>query len=120
MNKAQINKLVTAEIRKGVPPLDAVLDVIVRAVAAGERVAVTGFGTFEKVDRPARFARNPQNGDRVQVPATAAPRFRPGQGFKDLVSGAKELPASGSAAAKAPKGSLTSGKSSVAAEAGAS
>ncbi|NEB71400.1 HU family DNA-binding protein, partial [Streptomyces fulvissimus] len=66
--------------------VDAVLDAMVRAVVAGERVSVTGFGSFEKVDRPARYARNPQTGERVRVKKTSVPRFRAGQGFKDLVA----------------------------------
>src|SRR5207248_1385958 len=65
---------------------------------------------FEKVDRPARYARNPQTGERVRVKKTSVPRFRAGQGFKDLVSGSKKLPRGGEVAVKkAPKGSLTGG-----------
>src|ERR671931_387089 len=90
--------------------VDAVLDAIVRAVVGGDRVSVTGFGSFEKVDRPARYARNPQTGERVRVKKTSVPRFRAGQGFKDLVSGSKKLPRGGEVAVKkAPKGSLTGG-----------
>jgi DNA-binding protein HU-beta len=85
-----------------------VLDAIVRATVAGDRVSVTGFGSFEKVDRPARYARNPQTGERVRVKKTSVPRFRAGQGFKDLVSGSKKLPKGGEVAVKkAPKGSLS-------------
>jgi DNA-binding protein HU-beta len=122
MNKAQLVEAVAVYL--GVPvsqaaaPVDAVLDTIVRAVVAGEKVSVTGFGTFEKIDRAARFARNPQTGDRVKVKKTAVPRFRPGQGFKDLVSGAKKMPKTGPSVKKAPKGSLTPGKSGMVAPAG--
>ena len=80
----------------------------------GDRVSVTGFGSFEKVDRPARYARNPQTGERVRVKKTSVPRFRAGQGFKDLVSGSKKLPRGGEVAVKkAPKGSLTGGASAT-------
>ncbi|RAG82784.1 DNA-binding protein [Streptacidiphilus pinicola] len=121
MNKAQLVEAVAEQLggrRAAAEAVDAVLDTIVRAVTAGDRVSVTGFGTFEKVDRAARFARNPQTGDRVKVKKTAVPRFRPGQGFKDLVSGSKKLPKSGVSVRKAPKGSLTPGKSGMAAPAG--
>ena len=47
--------------------VDAVLDTIQRAVAAGERVAITGFGVFEKVERAARTGRNPRTGQTVKV-----------------------------------------------------
>ncbi|MEZ0068556.1 DNA-binding protein HU-beta [Streptacidiphilus sp. MAP12-20] len=121
MNKAQLVEAVAEQLggrRAAAEAVDAVLDTIVRAVTAGDRVSVTGFGTFEKVDRAARFARNPQTGDRVKVKKTAVPRFRPGQGFKDLVSGSKKLPKTGVSVKKAPKGSLTPGKSGMAAPAG--
>jgi DNA-binding protein HU-beta len=121
VNKAQLVEAVAEQLggrRAAAEAVDAVLDTIVRAVTAGERVSVTGFGTFEKVDRSARFARNPQTGERVKVKKTAVPRFRPGQGFKDLVSGSKKLPKTGPSVKKAPKGSLTPGKSGMAAPAG--
>ncbi|MEY9838986.1 HU family DNA-binding protein [Streptacidiphilus sp. EB103A] len=121
MNKAQLVEAVAEQLggrRAAAEAVDAVLDTIVRAVTAGDRVSVTGFGTFEKVDRSARFARNPQTGERVKVKKTAVPRFRPGQGFKDLVSGSKKLPKTGPSVKKAPKGSLTPGKSGMTAPAG--
>ena len=121
VNKAQLVEAVAEQLggrRAAAEAVDAVLDTIVRAVTAGDRVSVTGFGTFEKVDRSARFARNPQTGERVKVKKTAVPRFRPGQGFKDLVSGSKKLPKTGPSVKKAPKGSLTPGKSGMAAPKG--
>ena len=62
------------------------------AVKKGERVALVGFGTFERQDRKARTARNPRSGDPVKVKATKVPRFRAGQGFKDVVSGRATAP----------------------------
>ncbi|WP_030269885.1 HU family DNA-binding protein [Streptomyces sp. NRRL B-24484] len=118
MNKGQLVEAVAGQLGSRTAAedaVDAVLDTMVRAVVAGERVQVTGFGTLEKVERAGRYARNPQTGERVRVKKTNVPRFRPGQGFKDLVSGAKKLPKSGPATAKAPKGSLTAGKSAAAA-----
>lgn len=85
--------------------VEAVLDVIVRAVVNDERVTVTGFGSFYPAERPAHKARNPQNGDTVRVKKTTVPRFRPGQGFKDLTDRKRRLPQTGSAVKKAPKGS---------------
>ncbi|WP_128380913.1 HU family DNA-binding protein [Streptomyces cavernae] len=113
MNKAQLVEAIADKVggrQQAADAVDAVLDAIVRATVAGERVSVTGFGSFEKVDRPARYARNPQTGERVRVKKTSVPRFRAGQGFKDLVSGTKKLPRGGEVAVKkAPKGSLTGG-----------
>jgi DNA-binding protein HU-beta len=110
VNKAQLVEAIADKLggrQQAADAVDAVLDAIVRAVVAGDRVSVTGFGSFEKVDRPARYARNPQTGERVRVKKTSVPRFRAGQGFKDLVSGSKKLPRGGEVAVKkAPKGSL--------------
>lgn len=117
MNKAQLVEAIADKLggrQQAADAVDAVLDAIVRATVAGERVSVTGFGSFEKVDRPARYARNPQTGERVRVKKTSVPRFRAGQGFKDLVSGTKKLPRGGEVAVKkAPKGSLTGGVSAT-------
>ncbi|MBK3567405.1 HU family DNA-binding protein [Streptomyces sp. MBT62] len=111
MNKAQLVEAIADKVggrQQAAEAVDAVLDAIVRAVVSGDRVSVTGFGSFEKVDRPARYARNPQTGERVRVKKTSVPRFRAGQGFKDLVSGSKKLPRGGEVAVKkAPKGSLS-------------
>ncbi|MFI1400819.1 HU family DNA-binding protein [Streptomyces sp. NPDC020681] len=113
MNKAQLVEAIADKVggrQQAADAVDAVLDAIVRAVVGGDRVSVTGFGSFEKVDRPARYARNPQTGERVRVKKTSVPRFRAGQGFKDLVSGSKKLPRGGEVAVKkAPKGSLSGG-----------
>ncbi|MFE9403846.1 HU family DNA-binding protein [Streptomyces sp. NPDC006530] len=114
MNKAQLVEAIADKVggrQQAADAVDAVLDAIVRAVVAGDRVSVTGFGSFEKVDRPARYARNPQTGERVRVKKTSVPRFRAGQGFKDLVAGSKKLPKNDVAVKKAPKGSLTGGTS---------
>ncbi|MEV6960810.1 HU family DNA-binding protein [Streptomyces sp. NPDC051207] len=116
MNKAQLVETIADKMggrQQAADAVDAVLDAIVRAVVAGDRVSVTGFGSFEKVDRPARYARNPQTGERVRVKKTSVPRFRAGQGFKDLVSGSKKLPKNDVAVKKAPKGSLTGGSSAT-------
>jgi DNA-binding protein HU-beta len=62
------------------------------AVKKGDRVSLVGFGTFERQDRKARTARNPRSGAPVKVKATKVPRFRAGQGFKDIVSGRATAP----------------------------
>ncbi|MBB0243814.1 HU family DNA-binding protein [Streptomyces alkaliphilus] len=112
MNKAQLVEAIADKLggrQQAALAVDIVLDAIIRATVAGERVSVTGFGSFEKVERPARYARNPQTGERVRVKKTAVPRFRAGQGFKDLVAGSKKLPKNDVAVKKAPKGSLSGG-----------
>lgn len=66
--------------------VDAVLDEITKALRRGDRVQLTGFGTFEVRDRKARKARNPQTGEPIQVPASKAPAFKAGKSLKDAVS----------------------------------
>ncbi len=72
--------------------LDAVIDTITREMSRGEKVAITGFGAFEKAIRPARMVRNPRTGERLRAKRTAVPKFRPGADLKAVVSGAKKAP----------------------------
>ena len=72
--------------------LESVLDTITREVAKGEKVAITGFGSFEKRIRNARMVRNPQTGERIKAKAKSVPKFTAGQDLKNIVSGAKKLP----------------------------
>lgn len=106
MNKAELIEAVAGKVgdrRTAMTAVEAVLSTVQRTLVAGERVALSGFGVFEKVERAARTARNPATGAPVQLAATSVPRFRAGQGFKDVVSGARTLPDDdGSAAATAP------------------
>jgi DNA-binding protein HU-beta len=88
------------------------------AVKKGERVALVGFGTFERQDRKARTARNPRSGAPVKVKATKVPRFRAGQGFKDVVAGRatapKLTPAKTTAKATTSRASTARAKASTA------
>jgi DNA-binding protein HU-beta len=72
--------------------LESVLDTITREVARGEKVAITGFGSFEKRVRDARWVRNPRTGERIKAKKTAVPKFNAGADLKAVVSGAKKLP----------------------------
>lgn len=67
--------------------LDTVLDSIGDAIAAGDRVQLLGFGTFEKRERPARTARNPRTGENIEIAAASVPAFKPGKALKDKVNG---------------------------------
>ncbi len=96
MNKAQLVEAVAERVgedkRRAQATVEAFLDTVYRTVQKGERVAITGFGVFEKRDRAARTARNPATGEKVKVKKTSVPAFRAGQEFKNVVSGAKKLP----------------------------
>lgn len=66
--------------------LGAVLDAIVEAVAAGDKVSLVGFGTFEARCRAARTGRNPRTKETITIPASKQPAFKAGKAFKDTVS----------------------------------
>ena len=85
--------------------IETALDELKRAVARGEKVALAGFGVFQRHDRKARTGRNPQTGESVQIKATKLPKFRPGAEFKAVVAGSKKAApkkAAKKAAKKAP------------------
>ena len=114
MNKAQFIEALAARLgsdkKSAATALDAVLDEIYAVVVKGEKLALTGFGSFEKRDRAARMARNPATGASVRVKKTSVPAFRAGAEFKAIISGAKKIakvpakkaPAKAAAVAKAP------------------
>ncbi|HWJ82839.1 MAG TPA: HU family DNA-binding protein [Nocardioides sp.] len=97
--------------------LDSVLDTITRQVAKGEKVAITGFGSFEKAVRNARWVRNPQTGQRIKTKKKAVPKFTPGADLKNVISGAKKLPAIKKAAAPAKKAAASTPAKAAAAPA---
>lgn len=66
--------------------LSAILDVIMEAVADGDKVTLVGFGSFESRERKAREGRNPKTGDKMEIPATTVPAFSAGKSFKELVA----------------------------------
>lgn len=65
--------------------VSAVVDGISDALARGEKVTITGFGTFEVRQRAARMGRNPQTGAPLHIAATKTPAFKAGKGLKDAV-----------------------------------
>ena len=65
--------------------LDALEGTISEALARGEKVTWTGFGTFEVRTRAARMGRNPQTGAALHIPETRTPAFKAGKGLKEAV-----------------------------------
>lgn len=65
-------------------------EIIKENVAAGEKVQLIGFGSFEARKRNARTGRNPQTGKAIKIPASVVPAFKAGKAFKDTVNGAHE------------------------------
>nr|WP_297415760.1 HU family DNA-binding protein [uncultured Nocardioides sp.] len=96
MNKSQLIDTLAARFegnrKQAAHALESVIDTITREVAKGEKVAITGFGSFEKRVRDARWVRNPRTGERIKAKKTAIPKFSAGADLKAVVSGAKKLP----------------------------
>ncbi len=94
-NKAQfidsLAERLDGDRKRAAAALEAVIDSVYAAISRGERVAISGFGVFERRDRKARTARNPATGARVDVGPTRVPAFRPGAEFKAIASGARDV-----------------------------
>lgn len=65
--------------------VNAVLDAVTDALAAGEKIQIVNFGTFEVKTRAARTGRNPKTGEAMQIAASKTPAFTAGKGLKDAV-----------------------------------
>ena len=66
--------------------INAAIDAITAALTQGEKVQISGFGTFEVKDREARIGRNPHTKEAIDIPATRVPSFKPSQALKDTVA----------------------------------
>ena len=91
MNKELLVKEVTNQINDATQKdikivVETVFDTIKNTVASDEKVNITGFGSFESVERAAKKARNPHTGEEIMVAASKAPKFKASKIFKDAVN----------------------------------
>lgn len=120
MNKAELIEALSARLgdkKQATSALDAVLAEIQSAVTKGDKVAITGFGVFEKRVRGARTARNPRTGEAVKVKKTSVPAFRAGASFREMVASGKVpkvAPAKKAAATKTTAAKATTTKATAA------
>ncbi|MBR1528107.1 MAG: HU family DNA-binding protein [Oscillospiraceae bacterium] len=63
-----------------------IFDTICASLAEGEKVVLTGFGTFDVRERKEKRCLNPRTGDPIQLPAGKAPAFKAGRGLKEAVN----------------------------------
>ena len=93
MNKSELvqelankTKMSRADAQRAI---DALIEtnggIISKALKKGDRIQITGFGTFETRKRKARIGRNPRTGKEIKIAATTSPSFRAGKGLKDRV-----------------------------------
>ena len=88
MNKADLIERIFAEQGPKVSKaqsaraLESVISGITASLKKGERVTISGFGTFSASKRKARVGRNPQTGEPINIPARTVARFTPGKELK--------------------------------------
>lgn len=87
MNKAELIQEVATKAGVKVKEAEALLDAMVgtveKTLSKGQKVAITGFGTFSVSNRKARKGRNPQTGKEIRIPASKSPRFTAGKSLKE-------------------------------------
>lgn len=90
MTKAElIDKLATEnDVSKALAEklLNSVTDQVEKCLKRGDKITLTGFGTFITSKRKARTGRNPQTGAEIKIKACRVPRFKAGKALKDSVS----------------------------------
>lgn len=91
MNKGELVAKISEDLDATQKQVDeivsALLEEVKNQVAKGEKITLTGFGTFQKRDRKGRVGRNPRTGEEIQIPASSVPAFSAGKQFKDTVKG---------------------------------
>ena len=63
--------------------LDSFIDAITAGLNAGEKIQISGFGTFELKEKPERDGFNPKTGEQIRISATKIPAFKFGKAYKD-------------------------------------
>lgn len=90
MNKAQLIDAIAANAdlskASAARALDAFTDAVTNALAAGNKVSLTGFGNFEVKERGERQGRNPATGEAITIAASKSPAFKAGKSLKDAVN----------------------------------
>jgi DNA-binding protein HU-beta len=66
--------------------VNGIFDDIVAALKGGDKVNISGFGTFQVSNRKARTGRNPKTGEAIQIEASRSAKFKPGKSFKDSLN----------------------------------
>jgi DNA-binding protein HU-beta len=87
MNKSELIRAISVKtnmtIKDATLAFDSVIDVISESLCAGEKVQISGFGTFELKTREAREGINPKTGEKISISLTRTPVFKFGKAYKD-------------------------------------
>ncbi len=79
---AELSELSKKDAEKA---LNSTVQAVQEALVRGEKVVLTGFGTFEVKERKARVGHDPRTGERIQIPSLKAPTFKAGKVLKEQV-----------------------------------
>ena len=115
---ARMTERLSGDRTMAVAAVNGVLEEIEGGVARGERVSLSGFGTFDRRERAPRLGRNPRTGEAIRVGASVVPVFRAGTGFKTLLTRADGVAMAPGSAAVEDGGAKAKGKKSRAAAPG--
>lgn len=89
MNKAELVEIISKEgkisNKTSEIVINALISAIKNALANGEKVTITGLGTFLVSKRKERKGRNPQTGETITIPAGRLPKFRAGESLRQFV-----------------------------------
>ena len=66
--------------------INAAIDAITASLVKGEKVQLSGFGTFEIKDRESRLGRHPRTKEEIEIPATRVPQFKASKALRDCVA----------------------------------
>jgi DNA-binding protein HU-beta len=66
--------------------VNAFLETVSETLKSGEKIIFTGFGSFEVTDRAAKEGRNPKTGEKMQIKASKAARFKAGKALRDALN----------------------------------
>ena len=66
--------------------VNVIFDEIVQALRNGDKVNISGFGTFAVSSRKARSGRNPKTGETIQIAASKSAKFKAGKVLKDILN----------------------------------
>lgn len=90
MNKVELVKEISKKSKlsqkDASSAVEAMTEVITKALKKGTKVSIMGFGTWEVTKRSAREGRNPQTGKKITIKAKKVPKFRAGKTLKDAVN----------------------------------
>lgn len=90
MTKAELTESVASKVdlprATAERAVNTLFDDIVGALRRGDKVNISGFGTFAVAERKARTGRNPKTGESIEIAASRAPKFKPGKTLKDALN----------------------------------